>query len=340
MTEEDKGRLEVEDRGAVLIVRVDGGPHSLFGLDIANQLEALVGRVDRDPSVHAVVFTGARPERFVSHADVRWLQQGGAAVPSLGRRGASAVVRVARGADRVRVLAPVLRRTPLWGAIELDRLHATFLRMNGSGVIFVAALNGSALGLGAEFAWACDLRVMAEGDFFIGQPEVLLGIMPGGGGTQRLTRLIGTHRSLVAILEGKPFTPAEAHVNGAVDEVVPPGEVVARATELAKHFGSRSKGSVAAIKKAVYFGGSMSLSEGLHVERSEFLMADQSKDGQDLMLDYLATTESTGELPLYNPDTYARALEAGRVASGRSVLQGGTREGQPSRAARGEDPRP
>ena len=69
-------------------------------------------------------------------------------------------------------------------------------------------------------------------------------------------------------------------------------------------------------------------------------MADQSKDGQDLMLDYLATTESTGELSLYNPDTYARALEAGRVASGRSLLQGGTRKGQPSRAARGEDPRP
>jgi enoyl-CoA hydratase/carnithine racemase len=55
--------------------------------------------------------------------------------------------------------------------------------MNGNGVIFVAALNGSALGLGAEFAWACDLRVMADGDFFIGHPEVLLGINPGGGGT-------------------------------------------------------------------------------------------------------------------------------------------------------------
>jgi enoyl-CoA hydratase/carnithine racemase len=184
--------------------------------------------------------------------------------------------------------------------------------MNGSGVIFVAALNGSALGLGAEFAWACDLRVMADGDFFIGQPEVLLGIMPGGGGTQRLTRLIGTHRSLVAILEGKPFTPAEALANGAVDEVV------ARATELAEHFGSRSKVSVAAIKKAMYFGGSMSLSEGLHVERTEFLVADQSKDGQELMLDYMETTDATGELPLYDPDTYSRALESGRVPGRRS----------------------
>ena len=319
MAHEDKGHLEVEDRGAVLIVRVDGGPHSLFGLDIANQLEELVDRVDRDPSVHAVVFTGAHPGRFVSHADVRWLQEGGAAVPSLGRRGASAVVRVARSADRARVLEPMVRRTPLRGAVELDRLHATFLRMNGSGVIFVAALNGSALGLGAEFAWACDLRIMAGGDFFIGQPEVLLGIMPGGGGTQRLTRLIGTHRSLVAILEGKPFTPAEALANGAVDEIVPQEKVVARAVEIAEYLGSRPKGAVAAIKRSVYFGGSMSLSEGLHVERTEFLIADRSKEAQDLMLDYLATTDATGALPLYDRDTYARALESGRVPGRRST---------------------
>ena len=262
------GHLEIEDRGPVVIVRVDGGPHGLFGVDIANQLDELVDRVDRNPSVHAVVFTGAHPGRFVSHADVRWLQAEGAAVPELSRRGASAALRLARGVDRARVPDPVLQRTPLRGVAQLDRLHATFLKMNASGVIFVAALNGSALGLGAEFAWACDLRVMADGEFFIGQPEVLLGIMPGGGGSQRLTRLIGTHRSLVAILEGKPFTPAQALANGAVDEVVAPDDVVTRAAELAEYFGKRTKGSVEAIKRAVYFGGSMSLSEGLHVERT------------------------------------------------------------------------
>jgi hypothetical protein len=75
----------------------------------------------------------------------------------------------------------------------------------------------------------------------------------------------------------------------------------------------RPREAIAAIKRAVYFGGSMELSEGLHVERTEFLGTDQSKDGQELMLDYLASTEATGELPLYHGDTYARALEAGRV---------------------------
>ena len=309
----DETTLTVEDRGAVQVVRVDGGPHSLFGVRIADKLDELVNRVDRDPEVHAVVFTGSRPGRFVSHADVRWLQEEGAAVPELGRRGASAVARLARGVGRAHVPDSVLRRTPLRGAAQLDRLHDTFLRMNASGVIFVAALNGSALGLGAEFAWACDLRVMADGDFFIGQPEVLLGINPGGGGTQRLTRLVGTHRSLVAILEGKPFTPAQALAYGAVDEVVATDEVVDRAVELAGYFGKRTKGAIQAIKRSVYFGGSMSLPEGLHVERTEFLGTDQSEEGQELMLRYLATTDATGELPLYDPDTYAQALELGQV---------------------------
>src|SRR2546423_10247922 len=224
MTHQNNSHLQIEDRGATLIVRVDGGPHSLFGVEIANELDELVDRVGRDPSVHAVVFTGARPGRFVSHADVRWLQEGGAVEPQLGRRSGSAALRLARNIGRAGVPGPVVDKTPLSGAGQLDRLHATFLKMNASGVIFVAALNGSALGLGAEFAWACDLRVMADADYFIGQPEVLLGIMPGGGGSQRLPRLIGTHRALVAILEGKPFTPAQALANGAADEVVPPAE--------------------------------------------------------------------------------------------------------------------
>jgi enoyl-CoA hydratase len=318
MSQDLRGNLEIEDRGSVLIVRVDGGPHALFGQDIANQLDALVERADRDPGIRAVVLTGAHPDRFVSHADVRWLQTGGAAAPTVGRRGASAIVRTAKNVDRGRVLEPVVSRTPLWPAVQLHRLHETFLKMNRSGTIFVAALNGSALGLGAEFAWACDLRVMADGDFFIGQPEVLLGIMPGGGGTQRLTRLVGTHKSLVAILEGKPFTPAEALANGAVDDVVPQADVVARATELAAHLGTRPKGSVAAIKRAVYFGGSMSLTDGLHVESTEFFTRVLSTDGQELMLEYMDTTDATGELPLYEPDTYKQALESGTVPGVRS----------------------
>jgi len=316
MAQKESGRLDIEERGAVVVARIDGGPRQVFGPDIAEQLEDLVDRVDRDPDIRAVVFTGTHPDRFVSHAEVRWLQEGGAAVPSVGRRGASALARTAKGANKASaVVAPVLRGTPLWPAVELERVHQTFLKMNRSGIIFIAALNGSALGLGAEFAWANDLRVMAEGDYFIGQPEVLLGIMPGGGGSQRLTRLVGTHRSLVAILEGKPFTPDEALALGAVDDVVPQDQVLARAVQLAEHLGARTKGSVAAIKRAVYFGGSMSLEDGLHVERTEFLTTALSKEGQRLMLEYMEDTVATGELPLYSGDTFDRAIAAGVVPS-------------------------
>ena len=313
MAQEVAGNLEVEDRGPVLVVRIDGGPLGLFGNQIAEQLDELVDRVDADPSVHAVVFTGTHPERFVSHAEVRWLQQGGAKVPSVGAKGASALARTARSVNGAGGMQTVLGKTPLWPAVQLERLHKTFLKMNRSGVIFVAALNGSALGLGAEFAWANDLRVMADGDFFIGQPEVLLGIMPGGGGTQRLTRLVGTHRSLVAILEGKPFTPAEALANGAVDDVVVQKDVLDRAVELAGHFGTRTKESVAGIKRAVYFGGSMSLTDGLHVESTEFLMTVLSKVGQELMVDYMKNTEAAGELPFYQPGVYDQILETGNT---------------------------
>lgn len=315
MAEEVKGRIDVEAHGAVLLARLDGGPHQVFGRDIDDQLDELVDRADRDPRIRAVVVTGVHPERFVSHAEVRWLQEGGAAVPALGRRGASTIARTARVVDRAR-LSGAVSHTPLGPVIDLERIHATFLRMNRSGVIYVAAINGSALGLGAEFAWAHDLRVMAEGDYVIGQPEVLLGIMPGGGGTQRLTRLVGTHRSLVAILEGKPFTPAEALVAGAVDDVVAPDEVIDRAVQLAEHFGARSKESVAAIKRAVYFGGSMSLTDGLHVERAEFLTRVLSDEGQELMLDYMDRTDAEGELPLYVAGVFDESLQVGRVPAG------------------------
>ena len=100
MAEKEAGHLVIEERGAVVVARIDGGPRQVFGPDIAAELETLVERVDRDPDIHAVVFTGTHPDRFVSHAEVRWLQEGGAAVPAVGRRGASALARTAYGVNK------------------------------------------------------------------------------------------------------------------------------------------------------------------------------------------------------------------------------------------------
>lgn len=295
MTDDTSVRLDIQAHGNTLHARIHSGPYQEFGAALALLIEALLDRVEQDPDIRAVVFSSAHASRFISHADVKWLQEGGAQYVA---RQQAATPPPAPPADYV----------------GLDRLHGLLLRMNSLGVVFIAALEGHALGLGAEFAWACDLRVMASEDAFIGQPEVLLGIMPGGGGSQRLPRLVGTHKALVAILDGRPLTAAQALEMGAVDAVVPKADVVAKALELADYLGRRHKPSIGAIKRAVYFGSSLPLQDGIKLEAKEFLTLDVSPEGQKLMLAYQAGTDLLGDLPLYVAGQYETALEDGRTA--------------------------
>lgn len=308
-----QARLETETRDSVLIVRLDGGPLGLIGLDMTNQLSDLLDRLESDTAIRAVVFTGTHAGRFLSHADVRWLQEGGKSIPLLPRGIASAVAHTSKAIRGVPVVEQLAALTPLDGGMQLDKLHETFMRMNRCGVIFIAALNGSALGLGSEFAQACDMRLMADGDYFIGQPEVLLGFAPGGGGTQRLTRLVGAHKALMLMLEGRPLSPAKALEIGWIDEVVAPDALLDRAVEIGRYFGSRPRGAIEAIKRSVYIGGSKSLEDGLHVERTEFINSSPTAPAQALMVEYLARTEREGELPFYDPATYEKALAEGHL---------------------------
>ncbi|WP_433919020.1 enoyl-CoA hydratase-related protein [Streptomyces canus] len=96
---------------------------------------------------------------------------------------------LARLINRLLIVRALAGMTRLETLSELDSFHATFLKMNLSGTIFIA-LNGSAFAVGAELAWTCDLRIMADRDFVLGLSEVLLALTPGGGGSQRLPRLI------------------------------------------------------------------------------------------------------------------------------------------------------
>lgn len=106
------GRIDIEARGPVLVARIDGGPHALFDAALVEQLEDLVGRADRDPNVHAVVFTGAHPDRFLSHADVRWLQQGGVGFPPISTGLAGVVTRMARLINRIPILRTIRENDP------------------------------------------------------------------------------------------------------------------------------------------------------------------------------------------------------------------------------------
>ncbi len=307
--------IDIEQRGRVLVARLLGGPRGEFGPEIAADLDALVTRAETDENVGAVVITGSHANRFVAHANLRWLQEGGAASPTVGPRGAAAVIQTARASRAVGGVRKLADRTPLSGAMELLDVHETFLRMNRSGAVFVAALNGSALGIGSELALACDLRLMAAGDHVIGQPEILLGFPPGGGGTQRLVRLVGTHKGLLRMLDGGGLGPEAAAEIGYVDEVVPADELVDRAVAVADRLGRRLKPTVAAVKRSAYLGGSLSLEEGLHLENAEFLSTLASPGAQAAMLAYMARTDETGDLPLYDQPTYDQTLEAGRFGS-------------------------
>ncbi|MFG3615570.1 hypothetical protein [Nocardia sp. NPDC047654] len=148
----------------MLVARFIGDQLGLFGRADAPGLFDLVERADRDPDVRVVVFTGSHPGRFISHADLAWLREDGSVIPQVGRGVTNAVARIAHQFGRNKLTRWVARKTPLTGAVQLDLMHETLLRMSTSSTIFVAALNGSVLGVGAEISWACDLRLMAAGN--------------------------------------------------------------------------------------------------------------------------------------------------------------------------------
>jgi enoyl-CoA hydratase len=143
----------------------------------------------------------------------------------------------------------------------------------------VAAVSGWALGGGCELALICDLIVASETAEF-GQPEINLGIIPGGGGTQRLTRAIGKQRAMELVLTGRRFAAQEAHGMGLVNEVAPGGEWFDRAMDLAHRIARRPPIAVRLAKQAVLAADETPLAAGLQQERRlyELTMATEDKE--------------------------------------------------------------
>lgn len=315
--------LEITQQGRVLTARLHGGPRGELGPEVAADLAALVTRAEADDGVGAVVITGAHPGRFAAHASVSWLQDAGAGSPNVSPRLGSVAVRVAQLMRRLPGGRAAAGSTVLSGVMEVVDFHDTFVRMNRCGAVFIAALNGSALGGGSELALACDYRLMSSGDFFIGQPEILLGFPPGGGATHRLTRLVGPREALKIMLEGSAVDPQTALEIGYVDEVLDPDDLPIRAQELAAHLAKRLKPAVAAVKRGTYVGGSAGLEAGMRVENAEFFSTLTSPEARALMADYIGRTTVTGDLPFYEPADYAKARAEGRYGSASSTAQHG-----------------
>jgi enoyl-CoA hydratase/carnithine racemase len=140
--------------------------------------------------------------------------------------------------------------------------QAAFRRMAAAEQVFVAHINGHALGGGLEIALACDIRLAAPGTYKLGTPEVTLGLLPGNGGTQRLTRLLGPSRALDLLLTGRTFSPEEALQWGLVAALVDADG----AREYAERLAAGPKLAIAAIKRCVHEGGQLPLDQGLALE--------------------------------------------------------------------------
>jgi enoyl-CoA hydratase len=210
-------------------------------------LLAALREVEADAELRAVIITGAGDKAFVAGADINELR----ALPN----------------------ATQARQNS-------QRAHAIGLYMAEMSKIVIAAINGFALGGGCELAMSCDIRLAADTARF-GQPEINLGIMPGWGGTQRLTRLVGPGMSKLLNLTGELISADEALRIGLVERVYPASELIGAAKELARQIAAKAPLAVAAIKQAINRGQSMPLVDACMYEAALFGDITVSEDGKE-----------------------------------------------------------
>jgi enoyl-CoA hydratase/carnithine racemase len=149
--------------------------------------------------------------------------------------------------------------------------------------VFIAHIAGHALGGGLEIALACDIRLASTGNYKLGTPEVTLGLLPGNGGTQRLTRLLGPSRAMELLITGRSFSPAEAHGWGLVSALYDPAEADDRVRAYALRFANGPALATAAIKRCVHVGGQLPLAEGLALEAEMIQELFNSRDAREGM---------------------------------------------------------
>jgi enoyl-CoA hydratase/carnithine racemase len=159
----------------------------------------------------------------------------------------------------------------------IGRFQDVFTRLEQLPVVTIAAVNGFALGGGCELALACDLRICAD-DARLGQPEILLGVIPGAGGTQRLPRLIGAGRAKELIYSGRMVESAEALSIGLVNEVVAGAEVYPAAVAMAERYAAGPTVALMAAKQAIQNGMDAGIATGLMIERQGFAALFASED--------------------------------------------------------------
>ncbi|HUD35861.1 MAG TPA: enoyl-CoA hydratase-related protein [Streptosporangiaceae bacterium] len=226
--------VRVEVDGAIATIRLDRPPMNALNSQVQAELAAAAAQVDGDDQVRAAVLYGGE-KVFAAGADIKEMAEASYA---------DMVVRSKRLQDCLTMLARI-------------------------GKPVVAAITGYALGGGLELALCADFRVAGE-RAKVGQPEILLGVIPGAGGTQRLPRLIGPARAKDIVFTGRFVDAAEALAIGLVDRVVPDADVYQAAVELVSRYADGPAVALRAAKQAIDSGLDADLDTGLEIERLHF----------------------------------------------------------------------
>jgi enoyl-CoA hydratase/carnithine racemase len=242
--------VRVERRAAVVIVTLDRPEkRNALSPEVLEELAAAVDELDRDEHVNCIVIAGS-DEVFAAGADIKAMSE--------------------------RTFQDVIERSTIsfWQRIAACRTP------------LIAAVSGFALGGGCELALLCDMIVASESAEF-GQPEITLGIIPGGGGTQRLARVIGKQRAMELVLTGRRIDAVEAQRFGFVNVVAPRRRWLEQAIELAEVVAKRPPLAVKLAKQAVLAADEMPLAAGLAYERRMYELAMATEDRLEGMAAFL-----------------------------------------------------
>jgi enoyl-CoA hydratase len=238
--------LIIEKRGPVALMTVNR-PDKLNALNVRTREEILAAlkELGEDASVRVIVITGAGEKAFIAGADI----------------------------------SEFTGKTPL-GTREMMQKSRAFDAMEDCPKPVIAMINGYALGGGCELAMSCDIRIASAKAKF-GQPEIKLGIIPGGGGTQRLARLIGEGKAMELILTGDMIDAEEALRLGLVNHVVAPEQLEAKTMEIAGKIAEMSPVAIQMAKKSVKNAARLGLQAGLETETDLFILCFTSEDKEE-----------------------------------------------------------
>ena len=242
----DPAVLSMRTEDSVAVVTLGSAKRIFLDPEMSEALLETLTALAGDDAVRAIVVTGGAPGYFLRHYSVAELVKTGERLQGSGRKWAEDTPYKPGNFDTAMRVAEQMQKP------------------------VIAAISGTAMGGAFEFALACDIRIAQLGEFQIGLPEINIGILPGGGGTQRLPRVIGTAAALMHILMGVTLSPTEAAQKGLVHEAVA-GRALDRAMEIARRLATHTPRSVRHIKRLVRGALDTPLEQGLAFERNLFM---------------------------------------------------------------------